>query len=96
MNPISKVALAAILLLSLTLINFTVPSAATAQRFFGYPGQPFPGSHPVPSAGWQAQQLGGLQPWWQGGRVAPYVSEAPPDYKPFQMYDTGGTRYFVR
>lgn len=76
--------------LLLALLCLAVASSATA---FGPPNNaPALGQPPVPNAGWQAQEIGGIQPWWQMGKVAPPPSTAVPWVSPYpappSMYDT--------
>jgi len=78
--------------MALALVCLAVPSTAAAQQFFGPMRQPQLGFPPMPTGGWQAQQLGGIQPPWQAGRVAPEVTTSQPWGQfypvPSTMYDT--------
>ncbi len=81
------------LMLVLALIVFLCLTVASMAVAFGPPvSSPQLGQPPIPNAGWQAQELGGIQPWWQMGRVAPPPSPSVPWVKPFPapppMYDT--------
>jgi hypothetical protein len=59
---------------------------------FGPPNAPNLGQRPVPNAGWEAQEIGAIQPWWQMGRVEPPPATSRPWVKPPPMYDTD-TKY---
>jgi hypothetical protein len=68
-----------------------IPSAEAAGPYSGPPNPPQLGNPPVPDAGWQAQEIGRMQPWWQNDGVTPSPpSIAQPTVKRRpSMYDTG-------
>jgi len=74
--------------LALAVVILSVTASAVLS-FSGPSSPPQVGSPQVPDAGWQARELGGMQPWWQSGRVAPPPSSSRPWVKPPSMYDTG-------
>lgn len=73
-----------------TSLAVAIQFAVAAGPYFGPTNFPQVGTPPVPDAGWQAQELGGIQPWWQNDSVTPPPSIAQPTVKRRpSMYDTG-------
>jgi hypothetical protein len=84
-----RVGLSLRLAMAFVVLGFLCLFVASPATAFGPANVPGLGQPPVPNAGWEAQEIGGIQPWWQMGKVAPPPSTSRPWVVPPPMYDTG-------